>query len=164
MTSQSDICPSMLPYSGSVCKQELTALSKCLPSRLLWNDVLIRSDQSEIVRPLLDALGSASDDCKAAALPFLCVYFFGLCDSTGKAYRPSSSQCTEISTGVCAREWTLASNFLGATLPDCASFPNETILIESCDNAYMAASGHGLVSGSNTPPGETINFFGLHAL
>ena len=58
MTSQSDICPSMLPYSGSVCKQELTSLSKCLPSKLLWNDVLIQSDQSEIVRPLLNALNA----------------------------------------------------------------------------------------------------------
>ena len=129
----------MIPYDGTVCRQELKSLSSCLPSYNADDSVVVQSDQSQTVGPLLNALNAfASDDCKAVALPFLCVYFFGLCDSTGKAYRPSSSQCTEISTGVCAREWTLASNseFPGATLPDCSSFPDETVLMimETCDS------------------------------
>ena len=131
------MCSSTLPYDGTVCRHELSVLTNCLPDTEQDGFVHIQSDQTETVGPLLDILKAfANDDCKAAALPFLCVYFFGLCDSTGKAHRPSSSQCTEISTGVCAREWTLASDFPGATLPDCSSFPDETVLMimETCDS------------------------------
>ena len=128
----------MITYDGTVCKQELKSLSSCLPHYNAQPDgsVLVQSDQSETVRPLLKALDAFADvECRAAALPFLCVYFFGLCDSTGKAYRPSSSQCTEISTGVCAIEWAFASSFPGdMTLPDCASFPDKTKLVGSCNN------------------------------
>ena len=136
-TSNGDLCKSTVPYNGSTCQIELQSLQACLPVSGPTSSGMIhvQRDQTEAVGPLLDILKAfASDDCKAAALPFLCVYFFGLCDSTGKAHRPSSSQCTEISTGVCASEWALASNFPNVILPDCATFPDKTILMASCGN------------------------------
>ena len=137
-----ETCSPVISYDGTVCRQELSVLANCFPDTEQDGIVRIQSDQTETFHPLLDALNAfASDDCKAAALPFLCVYFFGLCDSTGKAYRPSSSQCTEISTGVCATEWALASNFAGVTLPECSSFPDETMLTGSCDSNAGSAGG-----------------------
>ena len=146
------MCSSTLPYDGTVCRHELSVLTNCLPDTEQDGFVHIQSDQTETVGPLLDILKAfASDDCKAAALPFLCVYFFGLCDSTGKAYRPSSSQCTKISTGVCASEWALASNFPGVILPECSSFPDETVLMETCDNMESKSIASGSASTSGEP-------------
>lgn len=126
-------CATNLSYSGlTVCKEELKSLSNCLPSYNDGNGVFIQSNQSENFFLLLDALNSTSNECRDVALPFFCVYFFGLCDSTGKAYRPSYRQCVDISTNLCATEWLLIGNISNLTLPNCESFPNETVLTDTC--------------------------------
>ena len=93
-------------YDGTLCREILEMIRNCIQDFTPTDQLFIQSDQSETVRPLLNTLNTfGSDDCKAIAVPFLCVYFFGLCDSSGKAYRPSSSQCTiEISVLECALE------------------------------------------------------------
>ena len=71
---------------------------------------------------------SASPECEKAVLPFLCLHLFGLCDSNGTLYHPSSMDCETISTEVCQREWTAATNLLGQeTLPRCESLPEESL-------------------------------------
>ena len=150
---QSEMCPSALSYDGAVCRMELQSWRQCLPNADHNGSILVQQDVAQEIENLISALESpflgASDDCKAAVLPFLCVYFFGLCDSTGKAYRPSSSQCTEISTGVCAREWTIGTSF-GIPLPECSSLPDESVLAETCERETQQTTGDVL------GPGQTI--------
>ena len=83
------------------------------------------------VNLLLNSLNtfiSPSPECRAAVEPFLCLYLFGLCDSSGVAYGPSSEECVFISTDVCASEWSQANSLLiqvgRSPLPECTSFPS----------------------------------------
>ena len=111
----------------------------CLPDRLGSSDIHISprdgEDQEELeiqAKLLLNGLSSplisASPECEEAVLPFLCLYLFSLCDSNGTLYQPSSMDCVTISTVVCAREWIIATNFLGQeALPQCELLPVATI-------------------------------------
>ena len=65
-----------------------------------------------------------SPECREAVEPFLCLYVFGLCDSSGELYLPSSGECETLTTETCAREWTMAVSLLGSDqLPQCNSLP-----------------------------------------
>ncbi len=67
-------------------------------------------------------------ECAAEVKPFLCLYFFGLCDLTAKnSYQPSASQCRNLRDRVCKQEWTTALKF-ELELPDCdTDFPAESV-------------------------------------
>ena len=129
-------CSTPIPYNGTVCRNELQSFANCLPNtnqRGTNNAILIQIDQLERIEQLLrDFSRIARPDCMAAAVPFLCLNTLGLCDDTGRGYSLSSSQCIELSTGVCQMEWDLAK-LASRPLPDCESFPEETVLVESCD-------------------------------
>ena len=81
-------------------------------------------------KQLLDGLNAfdPSPECEAVIQPFLCLYLFGLCSSSGVAYQPSFEECVHISTNACTSEWTHLNNFLMMlelpSLPDCTSFSN----------------------------------------
>ena len=81
---------------------------------------LLLNSLRDFVRP--------SHECRAAVEPFLCLNSFGLCDSSGVAYRTSFEECVFISTDVCAPEWPRANNLLIqvglSPLPECTSFPS----------------------------------------
>ncbi len=63
---------------------------------------------------------SPSTECLDAVVPFLCLYYFGLCDSSGNLFEPSTETCATISTDICQREWTMAENLIA--LPTCDMF------------------------------------------
>ena len=109
----------------------------CLSDRLGSSDVYISlhdgDNQEELEMQAMQLVNGlsfirASPECEKAVLPFLCLYLFGLCDSNGTLYRPSSMDCETISTDVCEREWMAATNILGqSALPQCESLPVESL-------------------------------------
>ena len=129
------ICSSNAVYSQDACQDYLLTLQGCLPNRQSSSDVYVSvTDQMETegqVNLLLNGLRNfvrPSPECRAAVEPFLCLYSFGLCDSSGVAYGPSFEECVFISTIVCASEWARANSLLIqfglSPLPECASFPS----------------------------------------
>ena len=129
------MCPSNAVYTQDACQDYLLTLQGCLPNRQSSSDVYVSAiDQVETegqVNLLLNGLRDfvrPSPECQAAVEPFLCLYLFGLCDSSGVAYGPSFEECVFISTDVCASEWSRANSLLIqvglSPLPECASFPS----------------------------------------
>ncbi len=78
-----------------------------------------------IEKGLMSPILSPSTECLDAVDPFLCLYYFGLCDSSGNLFEPSTETCVAISTDICQREWSIAENFV--TLPTCDIFDNTLI-------------------------------------
>lgn len=123
---QSVTCAAPTTYMGSVCKNELNSLKACLlASDVESSHPLVATEteleNAELALSAIDRL--ASKACTAEVKPFLCLYFFGLCDSeTGVSYQPTASQCRNLRDVVCMTEWNLALQFgpqFGLTLPDC---------------------------------------------
>ena len=65
-------------------------------------------------------------DCRKAALPFLCQYYFPLKDcTTDNIYTASKEDCIRISTTVCATPWNIAVTLgHGHRLPKCNTLPH----------------------------------------
>ena len=127
------MCSSNVVYTQAACQDYLLTLQGCLPDRQSSSDVYVSAtDQVETegqVNILLNSLNTIvrpSPGCRAAVEPFLCLYLFGLCDSSGVAYEPSFEECVFISTDICASEWAEANNLLTlaglSPLPECTSF------------------------------------------
>ena len=135
VAQRDSMCSSNVVYTQEACQDYLLTLQGCLPNRQGSRDVYVSvTDQVETevqVNLLLNGLRDfvrPSPECRAAVEPFLCLYSFGLCDSSGVAYGPSFEECVFISTDVCAPEWSRANNLLIqvglSPLPECASFPS----------------------------------------
>ena len=129
------VCSSNAVYTQDACQDYLLTLQGCLPNRQGSRDVYVSvTDQVETegqANLLLNSLNTIirpSPECRTAVEPFLCLYLFGLCDSSGMAYGPSFEECVFISTDVCVSEWARANNLLiqvgRSPLPECASFPS----------------------------------------
>ena len=66
---------------------------------------------------------NGSQQCRDAALPFMCQYTFPLCDNNStQLYLPTQERCIEISEQVCSQEWNLTGQ-LGYQnlLPNCTT-------------------------------------------
>ncbi len=120
-------------YTGSVCFDQLLSLQNCIPGREGSQLVYISSDvdqtatesQVMLLQGGLSIL-SPSTECLDAVNPFLCLYYFGLCDSSGDLFEPSEETCVAINTDICQREWSTAITF-GVTLPTCDMFRDMSI-------------------------------------
>ncbi len=127
-------CAVPVTYTGRVCQEELQSLRGCY----MGNDDIVNTDYLAVATDahIKDAelalsylqLGLATSECEVEVVPFLCLYFFGLCDvTTENSYQPSASQCRNLRDRVCKQEWTTAVNF-GLELPDCdVDFPAEGV-------------------------------------
>ena len=113
----------------------LTARQKCVPDRCGSSEIYVRMSASqEILESQVSLLFNSlqllnpSPECSEVAGPFLCFYYFGLCDSSGELYLPSTGECETITTQTCAREFQIAVGILGnASLPQCNTLlPSET--------------------------------------
>ena len=82
----------------------------------------------------------ASPECEAVALPFYCLYLFGLCDASGKLHHPSRDDCLRVSTEVCATEWATASSLSPTLLPECESFQDVDTTCLGMFTDYMYSS------------------------
>ena len=109
--------------------------------------VLVQRNQESTANQLVSGLGliKPSPECQRVALPFFCLYLFGLCDkSSGISIRPTIGQCEEIRDVICPTEWATALRF-GFNLPDCKIFPMES---QSCP--VLSGSGSGSPSNGMT--------------
>ena len=112
------------PTEGGLCQSVLedTLLSMNCD---IEDSPLVLRDAETNARLLIPAVGqSPSPECRAAAIPFLCLHLFGLCDGSGVSIQPTSGQCRNIRDDLCRVEWQAAMSF-GFDLPDCDSLPNQ---------------------------------------
>lgn len=130
-------------YGGSVCRSALQSLQNCIPNLCNSTEIYISPDrmQNEVEAELASLLGglqllSPSPTCLAAVVPFLCFYYFGLCDS-GELYQPSFEDCATIASETCRVEFQAAINLgLGRDrLPQCE------LLSDSSDSSSELAVG-----------------------
>ena len=136
-------------YTGDTCRVELQMYQECFSGSSSDSDILIRSDiDQETVEKeaelLIDggiSFLTPSAECLGAIRPFLCLYSFGLCGSTGQLRQVSSSECVDLRDDICAREWNAAIGFLGSgALPVCEELPS---LSDSCTSDTSLMSGFG---------------------
>ena len=116
-----------------MCRDILLDFQSCIPSLASSSEAYILNGAQEELETSANMLQAgfnllgASEACKAAALPLLCLYMFGLCDGSGRGYLPSRSECVNVSTGVCAVEFQAAMTFPGADqLPQCDSLQEDS--------------------------------------
>ena len=118
-------------YTGTICQKELLSLTKCYLGDASNNDylnVVTTSQLGDASQALSSVDLIATPECVAEVRPFLCLYFFGVCDvATGLTYQPSVSQCKNLRDNICMQEWAIATSF-GMDLPDCdVDFPIENV-------------------------------------
>ena len=126
---QESTCAVPILYTGKVCQAELLSLKSCYMGDAGTDHPDVVTDAHiEDAELVLHYLDLATSECKAEVKPFLCLYFFGLCDLTTKtSYQPSASQCKNLRDRVCRQEWITAVKF-GLELPDCdVDFPAESV-------------------------------------
>ena len=98
----------------------------------------VNLQQSESTASQVQSLQSfLSAECRAAALPFLCLYLIPLCDDSNVTYFPSMAECTAISTEVCKSEWVSAKQLV-TNLPDCSKLSNTA----PCNSTLLHACLH----------------------
>ena len=91
------------------------------------NILVQQNDESTASQILfgLDNFIKPSPECRELVVPFLCLYQFGLCDTSGIFIQPTIGQCEEIRDVVCRTEWATALGY-GIDLPNCEIFPMES--------------------------------------
>ena len=133
--AQSLICAAPITYTESVCQQELNSIRNCLQTgdRNRSYPLVATNSNHAIAERAISYVDMyiypVNDACAAEVKPFLCVYFFGLCDSTtGASYQPTASNCKNLRDNVCSAEWKLIVSYTDIALPNCeASFSDENI-------------------------------------
>ena len=118
-------------YTGAVCRDTLQLHQQCLANSYSGSEVYIPSDRDQQqleqqVTLLIAGLQSLapSPECSEAAIPLICLFYFGLCDSSGELQLPSATQCETVSNRTCAREFQLATAILSSdVLPQCENLP-----------------------------------------
>ena len=119
-------------YDEAVCKEEMNLVQDCLLDDSGENGHLyvISLDNLNDAKQALSIVNGnefVSPECAAEVKPFLCLYFFGLSDtSNGVVFQPSTSHCKNLRDDVCKLEWYLAQQII--RLPDCdTQFPSDTV-------------------------------------
>ena len=84
--------------------------------------------QAQLFVTGLPAFLTLSPGCDAVIEQFLCFYIFGLCDSSGELYLPSSGECRMVTEETCGPEleqaMMLIAGLPGIQLPQCNSLPD----------------------------------------
>ena len=120
-------------YTGTLCKGTLQSYQNCQFPKNYSNAVIISSQEvtqdarEERVQTLLHGLQllQPSVDCENVFQPFLCLYIFGLCDSSGELYLPSSGECRMVTEETCVLEFQTALRIVGPdVLPQCEDLPD----------------------------------------
>ena len=118
-------CPTTL-IKNSVCENSLVNIlssMNCDPD--LGERILVQQNDESTASQILFGLDNfikPSPECRELVVPFLCLYQFGLCDTSGIFIQPTIGQCEEIRDVVCRTEWATFQGF-GVDLPDCEIFP-----------------------------------------
>ena len=131
-------------YTGEVCRDTLKMYQHCLTNN---NGSQIytpaNGDQQQLEQQVTQLIGglqflTPSPECNETAIPFICFYYFGLCDSSGEILLPSATQCETVSNETCAREFQMAVTTLGSNaLPQCENLPSTSQLnFTECAGKY----------------------------
>eukprot|EP00731_Ephydatia_muelleri_P015073 Em0008g793a len=90
---------------------------------------------------------TAKENCKVALMPFLCLYFFPICDDAGATLHPDAGYCEEISSSVCKEEWNVAIAMgIESLLPQCGLLSSEqSFLNRKCIDELINISAVTLV-------------------
>lgn len=164
-------------YRGQICRQALLSRQSCIDSNnassagnSLFGQVYIPagSDQDALEQTaseLLVGLESLPPDSQCQLtllLPFLCSIMFGLCDSGGQLYTPSSGECTAVTEFVTQQGLLLpllsVATAADVQLPQCEMLPdffencaapvsgvtNATPVIPDCSSGFYVAGCPGL--------------------
>ncbi len=116
-------CSLDLPYEGQVCLLELSLYGMVTPNISVANQEVMEQ-QSLIVLNHAFPSFIPSLECHIAFRSMFCLSVFGACDGNSSQLA-TRGLCTNVRDGVCAREWALASDFLGPQgLPVCEDIPN----------------------------------------
>ena len=122
-------CSSAMPYPtpGGVCQAELENYLLSMNYEVGDTPLVLNDGESVAVELVLalDNFLSPSPECREAVVPFLCLFLFGLCDTSGLSLQPTSAQCLDRDR-LCEEEWRLAAVL--QDLPDCESLPSEQVL------------------------------------
>lgn len=139
VSAPSTDCSPSFPYSGQVCRRELsTERISCTSntSQDTLNVSVKNQDLSEHFLTIFLRSGlpsfHPSPECEAAFRDFICLSVLGACgaNSTELATR---DMCTSVRDGVCAREWLQVSAFLGPEgLPICEELPESNRHAQTC--------------------------------
>lgn len=130
-------CPQTVTYSGEVCREEFISLQACFSAETSPLNIPSQTDQQTAeteVGSLLSGFATLnpSPECAVALTPFLCLFIFGLCDSSNRLRTIVREECLELRDNICATEWSIAIQLLGnGVLPVCEVLPeisNECIL------------------------------------
>ena len=121
-------------YNGSVCRDDLLLMKGQYFSSA--NDYLMvvtdkHQDEAQFILSLIDDLPRSECTTNPQIRPFVCLYYFGLCDmDTRVSYRPCASQCKNIRDNICKDEWITLANLGFVRLPNCD-------YLEQMDNASL---------------------------
>ena len=81
---------------------------------------IIDQETSEGTAARLVTLLKPSEQCTEGIVPFLCLSFFSLCDSSNTLHTILRSPCLDLRDDICAMEWARAAAFVGSdALPVC---------------------------------------------
>ena len=118
-------------YTGSVCRETLLSCLEPGASNIYISPSIDQEEAESSISTLKTSLKAfgASLPCREAAIPFYCLYSFGLCNSNDTLpHSPSVDDCLFISTDVCEIEWLTASRLMLVDLPVCAELPDQVTL------------------------------------
>ena len=103
--------------------------------------------QAQLFITGLPAFLTLSPRCDAVIEQFLCFYIFGLCDSSGKLYLPSSGECRMVTEETCGPELEQAMMFI-AGIPDIQLPQCDTLPVSSTPGSLECLAGdrHAIVS------------------
>ena len=143
-------CSSAVPYpaEGGVCQSSLRETLMSANCKTGESLLVLRDDEMNAGLLIPALMRSPSPECRAAAIPLLCIYLFGLCSSSGVSIQPTSGQCRTIKDDLCSKEWAAALGF-GLDLPNCDGFPEEQASCLESDNGSENISESFLYSGTS---------------
>lgn len=124
-------------YSGSVCRDTLSALQQCANTErsegTQLNQINITTHIDQKVHEdlvggltLLKDLDLATEQCWERLQPFACLYLFPLqsCEmGEGEIVGPSRRQCLDLRDDLCQDEWKQLEQLEQSELPQCETLP-----------------------------------------
>lgn len=122
-------CSTLTHYTQGICLdplKEVLAAHNCKPNPDGSIQVVVNGEKR--AKQLIQTLNiiTAKPSCKEVVVPFLCLYFNGLCSEVDTILYITSDDCKRIRDVDCVKEWELAVNFAkvkGEKLPSCDDFP-----------------------------------------
>ena len=124
-------CSSKFPYSGQVCRKELSPLPRTYSSNTSLDVLEVTTQNQESLEQKLAILlntilpsTNPSPECDVAFRSFSCLYALGACDNNSSVLATRAT-CSDLRDRVCVREWTRIIDFIGpGDLPVCEDLPS----------------------------------------